>query len=291
MVEVFTIIQQNKLVNYDTGQGWGEQEAINICRPNSSKSCAACCGLYNIVDCSPELVSSELRRRTRLLALTPRSVDELVNFKEFIAKTSPLDPIDPDIHVCEFIGFLDSEEKMVGCTLHPSAGGNEGVDYRGLCHYGAMACKSFYCPAWTEMPERIKHIIANVAPDWRTYGLMITDVAYSCSIVRLAETRSGCQMNPGSLKNDSLRQKLTDILLLKDRWPLSKECRMRRNNYYFRNGPQSVSVNDPVDVALSSLAFTYGVEFNDDQSKSLINALIDDLVICMTLSVDNKCNI
>lgn len=230
---------------------------VNICRPNESKSCAACCGLYNVTDASSEALTGELRRRTKLFDDIPRKVDELSGFKEFVSHTCNLKQLDPDIHVCEFIGFLDFHEQMVGCMLHPCSSGNHGVDFRGLCHYGAMACKSFYCPAWTELPERIKDLVAYVVPGWRGYGLVVTDVAFSISITGLIELGMGREISLSEINTPILKQKLLDILLLKDKLPMASSATVRRSNYYVRKRWEATSGDVLLSYALESLSFTY----------------------------------
>ncbi len=256
----------------------GRSDVSNICRPNLHKSCAACCGLYNVKDASASLMSSELRRRSGIFEETSRSVEAMVNFKDLIASSSPLEALDREIHVCEFMGFLDSSERIVGCMLHPTSSGNFGVDFRGLCHYGAMACKSFYCPAWTELPARIKSIVADLAPDWRTYGLIITDTSFLLSLFELIEIQTSADLTLDSLRPPVLRQILTEILMLKDCWPLPQEPRMRKSNYYFKSKSKKGSMVDLYEVALGSLGFTYGLDLQGAQNVSLLSNRINRFV-------------
>jgi hypothetical protein len=258
----------------DSSVNGGGSGMINICRPNESKSCAACCGLYNVTDASSEALIPELRRRTRLFGDVPRKVDELSGFKEFVSDTCNLKQLDPDIHVCEFIGFLDFHEQMVGCMLHPCSSGNRGVDFRGLCHYGAMACKSFYCPAWMELPERIKDVLAYVVPDWRVYGLVVTDVGFCLSITGLIELRMGREISISELNAPILKQKLLDILLLKDKLPMASDARVRRSNYYVRKRWEATSGDDLLCYALESLSFTYDENLVTLDCKDLVMSRI-----------------
>lgn len=250
----------------------------NICRPNSHKSCAACCGLYNVKDASAGLMSLELRRRSGLFEGTPRSVEALLNFKDLIASSSCLEACDPEIHVCEFMGFLDSGERIVGCMLHPSSSGNMGIDLRGLCHYGAMACKSFYCPAWTELPERIKSVVAELAPDWRTYGLIVTDTAFLLSLFKLIETQITVDLTLDILRRPVLRKMMTEVLLLKDCWSLPQESKLRMSNYYFRSGHNKGASVDLYEVMVESLGFSYGVDLLGAENLSLLAAQINRFV-------------
>ena len=117
---------------------------MNLCRPDNRKSCAACCGLYNVPDATRPSLVQKLTARTALFASTERSVETLIKYEACVREVERTTALDPAIHVCEFTGFLDEGRNIVGCMLHPTAQGNGGVDFRGLCYYGSVACKSFF---------------------------------------------------------------------------------------------------------------------------------------------------
>ncbi len=233
-------------------------------------SCAACCGLYNVTDASEDSMYAELRRRSALMASIGRKVNDLLDFKEFIRGANGLAQLDPDIHVCEFIGFLDTEERTLGCLLHPCARGNDGVDLRGLCHYGAMACKSFYCPAWKDMPPRVKNMVAMIAPDSRAYGLLATDASFSLSMIRLLEIRLGHELAPQSLKMPDLKQRLSRLLSLKYDWPDARNIKKRISNYYFIPAELPHEEDALIDRILDSISFCYDRNFTNEKSRNLI---------------------
>ena len=158
---------------------------MNLCRPDESKSCAACCGLYNLSDATRPILWQKLQRRTTLFRTTPRCADAIAVFQETVQLEEPEAPLEEIIHVCEFAGFLDQYRRVVGCQLHPSAPGNNGVDLRGLCHYGSMACKAFFCPSWTAIPPGYVEVLVKALQDWHLYGLVITDVDFVTSLFRL----------------------------------------------------------------------------------------------------------
>ena len=121
---------------------------MNVCRPDSRKSCAACCGLYNVPDATRPALQAKLETRTRAFQNVERSPQAVEDYQLWVRAHEAETPLEEVIHVCEFAGFLDSHQRVVGCQLHPTAPGNEELDLRGLCYYGSMACKSFFCPAW-----------------------------------------------------------------------------------------------------------------------------------------------
>lgn len=124
---------------------------MNLCRPDRGKSCAACCGLYNVPEARRPALRAKLGNRSTIFRTIERSAEAILEFAEYIRQVEAELPLDGEIHACEFAGFLDPGFRSVGCMLHPAAPGNDGIDHRGLCHYGSMACKAFFCPAWNEV--------------------------------------------------------------------------------------------------------------------------------------------
>jgi len=97
---------------------------------------------------------------------------------------------DPDFYCCEFVGFLNKEETLVGCMLHPFACGNAGTDWRGLSFHGAMACQGFYCRSYRELSTMQKEIILFALNDWFLYGLVISNADFIRRFFRLVEENS-----------------------------------------------------------------------------------------------------
>ncbi|MEW6351586.1 MAG: hypothetical protein AB1646_21250 [Thermodesulfobacteriota bacterium] len=161
--------------------------SLNLCWPDGSKSCAACCGLYNLVDGRRSTLLPRLEARTRTFAEVVRDPDAIAEFAVRVREQEAVTPLDPVIHVCEFVGFTDAAWRAPGCMLHPTAPGNRGVDFRGLCHYGSMACKGFFCPATEELEAYQAEIVIELIDDWHLYGLVATDVDYVKSVFRLVE--------------------------------------------------------------------------------------------------------
>ena len=164
---------------------------MNLCRPDSSKSCAACCGLYNVKDGRSFALNRVLVDRTRAIRSIPHSVEALVAYADRISLETEASIIDPVIHVCEYTGFVDHSFRTVGCMLHPNAPNNDGIDFRGLCHYGSMACKTFYCPASEDLEDGSVDIVRTLVDDWHLYGLVATDINYVSALFQLIELQLG----------------------------------------------------------------------------------------------------
>jgi hypothetical protein len=160
---------------------------LHLCQPDIQKSCAWCCGLYNCFNRSRTELARKLRARTAEFARTRRTVEGIVSFSENNREKEKSQLVDPEFYSCEFVGFLNAEETLVGCMLHPLARGNGGTDWRGLSFHGAMACQGFFCRCYRELSPLQKQIILSTVDDWFLYGLLISDTDFIHSFFRLVE--------------------------------------------------------------------------------------------------------
>ena len=189
--------------------------------------------------------------------------------------------LDAAIHVCEFTGFLDADRKIVGCLLHPSAPGNGGVDLRGLCYYGSMACKSFFCPSWSEVPASQRRILLDVLDDWHLYGLVMTDPGFIRSLFRLLEIqswRAGRSPSVSFRARHRIFSKACSHGRIHGRLTMSSN--MRRSRYYFKTtGPDM-----PMDEAeckrnlLESLQFTFGLDNMRPEAADFVQQQVEEFV-------------
>ena len=167
-----------------------QSSGTHLCQPDRQKSCAWCCGLYNSSYKSRAGLARELKARTDEFARTRRTVKAILYFSESNRLKEKCQLFDPDFYSCEFVGFLNEEETLVGCMLHPLAPGNGGTDWRGLSFHGAMACQGFYCRSYRELSPFQKEIILSAVNDWYVYGLLISDADFIHSFFRLIEKNS-----------------------------------------------------------------------------------------------------
>ena len=77
-----------------------------------------CCGLYNVEDHSRETLRSLLKQRTELFFSAGKNPD-VDSCRRKIQALSVTPKLCETIHNCEFLGFVDREERRVGCMLHP----------------------------------------------------------------------------------------------------------------------------------------------------------------------------
>jgi len=245
---------------------------MNLCRPDNSKSCAACCGLYNVPDATRPSLVQKLAARTALFASTERSVNALIEYEAFVREVEKATPLDPAIHVCEFTGFLDEKKKAVGCLLHPLAPVNGGIDFRGLCYYGSVACKSFFCPAWEALDHSHREILAASIDDWHTYGLVVNDVGFVKAVFSLLEENLGEPLEAGVLFKTPASAILKEIMSWKTDWPFKGATRIRRSRYYFRDAPGcETDKTVPTTAAiLESIRFTFDIQDEMDGAEEFI---------------------
>lgn len=252
---------------------------MNLCRPDDRKSCAACCGLYNVPDATrPHLLEKLLTRTTRFAAVG-RSAEAIIEFAASVRQLEDEAPLDSAIHVCEFTGFVDDDRRIVGCMLHPSGSGNDGVDLRGLCHYGSMACKAFFCPAWEEVPRRYLEIAEKVVDDWHLYGLVITDVDFLNGIFGSLEDAVGKALEPALISPGPPADMLHEILRWKDSWPLKGPWTRRRSRYYFKSSNAGDSLRAPSasERIAAALDFNFGVSSDEAAAAALLNQHVQAL--------------
>jgi hypothetical protein len=247
---------------------------VNVCRPDSRKSCAACCGLYNVPDATRPTLQAKLERRTKAFRDVERSPAAIEGYQLWVRSREAETPLEEVIHVCEFVGFLDPLHRIVGCQLHPTAPGNNGLDLRGLCYYGSMACKSFFCPAWEEIPPRFRDLVCLLVDDWHVYGLIVTDVDFVRALIALLENRVGAELDPAILQSSLAGALLTRMLSWKDSWPFGSNAPLRRNRYYFK-GTTSVS-GDALDRLLACLCFTFGQDEHADPAREFVDRAVED---------------
>jgi hypothetical protein len=201
----------------------------SLCQPDSTKSCGACCGLYNWEDHSRAALEPFLRRRTSLFYSWQH---DLRQFQEVCSHEVP--PPSPKlleaIHNCEFLGFLDREEKRVGCLLHPSV--NRGEDLRNYCFYGADLCAGHFCPSYSCLSGTEQKAVSASLEDWYLYGLVITDIDLVKEFCRHVQMRLGEGLQEERLHNPAARGALQDFFGLKESWKFASTGH-RLGKYYF----------------------------------------------------------
>lgn len=205
---------------------------LHLCQPDASKSCGACCGLYNWENHTRPAVQSLLERRTGLFSSLLRCGDvERYRRKAWMLNPGP--KLCEAIYNCEFLGFTDDAQRRVGCLLHPSL--HQGTDLRGHSFYGAELCANHYCIGFGCLTPVEQRAVVLSLDDWYLYGLVVTDIDLVKSFITHAENRLGDRVRCEPLGHGRVQETLRDFFRLKEEWKYtSGEKRMGK--YYFSRG-------------------------------------------------------
>jgi len=140
------------------------QPAPNLCMPDKTKSCAACCGLMNHTDIS----------RKNLTKFLNDGAFRAANYWRYQIDGSYPEQTtscrDYSTHICPFHGFI--ADGLPGCLVHPRVAGEDRRD-RGL--FGAAACGRYFCPAYELLSHDTRTILIETLDDWYLYTMAIID--------------------------------------------------------------------------------------------------------------------
>ena len=182
-------------------------------------------------------LKSLLEKRTGLF----NSFQGEIPFEEYAQKAGSLagsPKLLEDIHNCHYLGFLDLEQKKVGCLLHPS--GHQGNDLRCHSFYGAELCAGHYCPSYSYLDSVEQRAVIAVLNDWYLYGLVITDIDLVKEFFHHTQTCLGESIRLERFENEGVRNTLKDFLGLKEDWPyVSAENRLGK--YYFSHSEYQIA--------------------------------------------------
>ena len=193
-------------------------EPPHLCQPDSAKSCGACCGLYNYRGSSRTSLEGRLKRRTeRFRSLGRYTPETLEAFGNRVRSEEPQAKRLETIYNCEFLGFVDSGCRRVGCLLHPCQHG--GRDLRSCSFYGAELCDGHLCLSHQKLTREEKWAVILSLDDWYLYGICITDIDLCKSFFDHAARRLGGQPTLPVLSRTGVRRAAADFFALKVAWP------------------------------------------------------------------------
>jgi len=257
---------------------------VYLCQINQRVSCGACCGLYNVADASAQSLHALLAKRTREFAAVRRTDDGIYQFQRSIERSENQKRPYPDFHHCAFIGLIGSNHSRVGCLLHPEADGNDGVDFRGLSWYGGLACRSYFCPTYRQLPARIKIAVREAAPDWFLWGLIITEVGMLACLFNEIEHRLKRQVRAGDfLTHTNWRLALLRFFELKTDWPFRSCSAPGPGNYFFEDGqypcppvhyPGSCAGRSPFNDIFRALRSSFDSRASLEAAETLIESIL-----------------
>jgi hypothetical protein len=255
---------------------------LPLCQPDAHKSCGACCGLYNYQANSRGVLTERLRRRTECFTVLRGDLDK---YRHEVARFEDA-KLYETIYNCEFLGFIDEEEKRVGCLLHPEF--NNGEDLRGVSFYGDALCRQHLCPSHEKLTTAEKEVVIRLLDDWYLYGLCITDIDLIKTYLFHIQNAVGEEFDPARLDTSpALKRLMKDFFSWKERWPFRRTEALRFGKYYFLEGEYHIARIDygrlgldpsPYDGILLSLASEFRYRTEVSAAEGMIRDNIEGVV-------------
>ncbi len=264
---------------------------IILCQPNENKSCGACCGLYNYVDSSRSSLTLRLRARTRRFRENVKSREDIEKYARETIAAEDFRKRYEVIYCCEYLGFLDDEEKRVGCLLHPQQ--NRGADLRDVSFYGQKLCAGHLCPSHYFIPQSQAQILIKIIDDWYLYGLCITDIDLVKTYFSMLGDRLGEELKTQVFDDNKLRKIACRYFGWKIDWPYRSPDANRLGKYYFDGSQYMISHIDYEKFGrgiskFNSIFLSFSSVFNSadeiDEAERLISSNIEEFVRVYSLN-------
>lgn len=275
------------MIETDVSPGPQPPGGVYLCQVNDQVSCGACCGLYNVANPSHAALESMLADRTDSFRRIPREADAITEFGKVILRRQAGNPPLPDFHHCPFLGLIGREKSRVGCLLHPLATGNHGVDFRGLSHYGGMACRVYFCPTHQKLSREIKMVVRETAESWYDYGLVITEAKLLTAFFAALEKRINAAVDTENiLQNRECRRLLRKVSQLKINWPFRRRidsglCHyMFDDSLYRKNDPTYPPESKKVsrfDAIFRELGSGFKTDMDLASGEGIVGGMINEL--------------
>ena len=210
---------------------------LHLCQPDQKKSCGACCCLYNWEDHSRHTLEALLRRRINLF-LSLRENPDLQEYSRLSRQFSDQGKLCETIYNCEFLGFLDREEKRVGCLLHPSL--HQGRDLRVHSFYGVELRAGHFCPSYTYLTAVEQEAVITAIDDWYLYGLVITDIDFVKEFFTIIQNRLRENLKGQRVEGSRVQEALLDFFRLKENW-IFQSSKNRLGKYCFSQAEYQIA--------------------------------------------------
>ncbi|SFM81372.1 hypothetical protein [Thermodesulforhabdus norvegica] len=259
---------------------------IHLCQPDETKSCAACCGIYNFLSNGRDHVALRLQRNRRALQnLTPGKDDVIKSHSlRYRVQDNGEGKLFQSIFNCEFVGFLDEHCRRVGCLIHPERLGGE--DLRHYSFYGQNLCRDHFCLSYYYLSLQEQRLVVTTIRDWYLYGLIITDIDLVKAVFRILSDAAGEALDVFLVaESPELSSILLRLWQYKLDWPYRMQGVARLGKYIFK-GDEYREVRIPYGryhrkvSNFDGLFVAYGSKFGSgrdiDDAEGLISRIVDD---------------
>jgi len=253
-----------------------------LCHPDDTKSCAACCGLYNFRDYGRDSVTEALRLRTRLFRELDPAPGNLEEFRSTVTKFDRRPRLLEAIFTCEFLGFLDDRERTPGCLIHPEVTG--GSERRDHSYYGAETCGGHRCSSYLYLNDSEVEPVVAALDDWYLYGLCITDIDLVKGFYEAVSRIRYDTLKPEKLiGSPRALDAFREYLMLKETWPY-RRGKARFGQYVIEDGAYRVEEMDwnalgterpPEARVLRSLGSEFGAPSEVQEALGIIRSLVE----------------
>jgi hypothetical protein len=254
-----------------------DNNLVILCQPDDSKSCGACCGLYNYVNSSRSSLKERLHVRTRRFRKLVQNLGDIECYSGEILSSEDFRKRYEVIYCCEYLGFLDGEERKVGCLLHPAQ--NSGIDLRTVSFYGQELCAGHLCPSHHFISASQAQVLIKIIDDWYLYGLCLTDIDLVKTYFRILADKIGGELKPEVFDNAALKSIARQYFDWKITWPFRLPETNRLGKYYFDGSQYMISYIDYARLGkeiskFNTIFLSLSSEFKNAQEIELAEKLV-----------------
>ncbi len=198
-----------------------------LCQPDATKSCGACCGMYNHTDAGYAATFARLNDRTNAYNLTA-SIDDPESLRAFRVAWEPVGSgakLLSGLPSCPFLGFVEpvdeSSSRMprVGCLVHPLQ--NDGVDGRDCGVYDRKTCEDYLCAAHDLLSIDERRLVLESVHDSYLYGIVITNMRLIKELLKQAANINASSPSGAELRKPAVVEAASQFFELMRDWPFA----------------------------------------------------------------------
>lgn len=196
-----------------------------LCQPDATKSCGACCGMYNHTDAGYSATFARLHERTNAYNLTA-NIDDPLSLRAFRVAWEPVGAavkLLSGLPSCPFLGFVEPVEESssrmprVGCLVHPLQ--NDGVDGRDCGVYDRKTCEDYLCAAHDLLSIDERRLVLESVHDSYLYGIVITNMRLVKELLKQAASITSSYPTGSDLRKPAAVKAAGQFFELMRDWP------------------------------------------------------------------------